>query len=93
MEKIAEFDKEIIATVCGSFRRGIGNGLLLSDDCNNSEADPVGWSEWLATPFYNSPYNFQVSLPTRFVSFVCFFFYLSLPCSFSVFHISVDSKI
>ena len=23
MEKIAEFDKEIISTVCGSFRRGI----------------------------------------------------------------------
>lgn len=42
MEKIAEFDKEIIATVCGSFRRGIGNGLLLSDDCNQ-EADPGGW--------------------------------------------------
>ena len=35
MEKIAEFDKEIIATVCGSFRRGIGSGRLLSDECNN----------------------------------------------------------
>ena len=35
MERIAEFDKEIIATVCGSFRRGMDNGLLLSDDCNN----------------------------------------------------------
>ena len=44
MEKIAEFDKEVIATVCGSFRRGIGSGLLLSDDCNNLEgqADPGG---------------------------------------------------
>ena len=29
MEKIAEFDKEIIATVCGSFRRGIDNGLSI----------------------------------------------------------------
>ena len=29
MEKIAEFDKEIIATVCGSFRRGIGNSQLV----------------------------------------------------------------
>ena len=37
-------------------------------------------------------YNFQVSLPKRFVSLV-FFFYFSLPCSFSVFHVSVDSKI
>ena len=50
MEKIAEFDKEIIATVCGSFRRGIDSGLLLSDDCNNQEADPGGWIGWLATP-------------------------------------------
>ena len=50
MEKIAEFDKEIIATVCGSFRRGIDNGLLFSDDCNNPEADPGGWIGWLATP-------------------------------------------
>ena len=55
MEKIAEFDKEIIATVCGSFRRGIGSGLLLSDDCNNQEADPGGgggrsWIGWLAIP-------------------------------------------
>ena len=48
MEKIAEFDKEIIATVCGSFRRGIDNGLLLSDDCNNPEADPGGL-DWVAS--------------------------------------------
>ena len=50
MGKIAEFDKEVIATVCGSFRRGIGSGLLLSDDCNNLEADPGGQIGWLATP-------------------------------------------
>ena len=90
MEKIAEFDKEIIATVCGSFRRGIDNGLLLSDDCNNPEADPGFWIGWLATPFYNS-------LSIQFSSFsfspLFFFLYFSLPCSFSVFHVSVDSKI
>ena len=71
MEKIAEFDKEIIATVCGSFRRGIGNGLLLSDDCNNQEADPGGgggWIGWLAIPPLEQP--IKVFLPMKFVSFV-----------------------
>ena len=72
MEKIAECDKEIIATVCGSFRRGIGNGLLLSDDFNNQEADPGGggggWIGWLAIPPLEQP--IKVFLPMKFVSFV-----------------------
>ena len=59
MEKIAEFDKEIIATVCGSFRRGIDNGLLLSDDCNNPEADPGGL-DWVAShPPLEQPIKFS----------------------------------
>ena len=82
MEKIAEFDKEIIATVCGSFRRGIDNGLLLSDDCNNPEADPGFWIGWPSIQF--SSFSFSP---------LFFFLYFSLPCSFSVFHVSVDSKI
>lgn len=78
MEKIAEFDKEIIATVCGSFRRGIDNGLLLSDDCNNPEADPGVGLGGLLPPFTTAQaYNFQVSLPKRFVSLVFFFVFLT----------------
>ena len=74
MEKIAEFDKEIIATVCGSFRRGIDNGLLLSDDCNNPEADPGegGGLDWVAShPPLEQP--IKVFPPTKFVSFVFVF--------------------
>ena len=75
MEKIAEFDKKIIATVCGSFRRGIDNGLLLSDDCNNQnqEADPGGWIGWLATPFYNSPSIQFSSFSSKEIRPPCFF--------------------
>ena len=65
VEKIAEFDKEVIATVCGSFRRGIGSGLLLSDDCNNPEVDWVASHPPLEQPI-------KVFLPTKFVPFVFF---------------------
>ena len=87
MEKIAEFDKEIIATVCGSFRRGIDNGLLLSDDCNNPEADPGGWIGWLPPFTTAQAYNFQVSFPKRFVSLV--FFCISHSLALSLFSTSV----
>ena len=77
MERIAEFDKEIIATVCGSFRRGMDNGLLLSDDCNNPEADPGGWIGWLATPFYNSPSMQFSSFSSKEIRLPFFFVFLT----------------
>ena len=85
MEKIAEFDKEIIATVCGSFRRGIDNGLLLSDDCNNPEADPGCWNGWLATPFYNSPSIQFSSFSSNKIRLPCFFFIFLTPLLFLCF--------
>ena len=91
MEKIAECDKEIIATVCGSFRRGIGNGLLLSDDFNNQEADPGGGGLDLVAshpPFRTAHKSFS----SNEIRLLCFC-YLSLPCSCSAIHVSLDSKI
>ena len=89
MEKIAEFDKKVIATVCGSFRRGIGNGLLLSDDCNNPKADPGGCIGWLTSTLLQQPIQFS-SFSSNKIRLICFFF-ISHSLALSLFSTSVST--